>query len=661
MDKKFAFSTMEIKAMEDSATGKRTFKGIASTPEVDRQGDIVEPEGAEFKLPVALCWMHNTDDPIGWVRSAKVTAKGIEIEGEVASVTEPASLKEHLDKCWSMMKSKLVQGLSIGFKPLEYARIAETYSYRYSKWLWLELSPVVVPANAGSSITSIKSADEAIRKALPGAERVLRLGDSPAVAGTKNLGVRDTKLSKGNDMKTLAEQLAGFEAQRTAMLEKKSALVQKSLDEGRILDAAEREENELLGADIASIDKHVATLKEHEKFLVSTSKAVDTGAGNSTVSGGGVDIGAGRMITVKRNLPPGTGYTRFAMALACGKGNLMQAEQIVLNQIKKGVWANTPELEVIMKTAVAAGTTSDTTWAAPLVQYQDLVSEFIELVRPQTILGRMTQLRRVPFNVRIPRQTAGTTGSFVGEGAPAPVQKLAFDNMTMPWAKASTIVVLTVELARLSDPSAEALVRQDLIDGTAQFLDRRLIDPVYAGVANVSPASLSYGVTARQASGSSIAAIDDDVQAIMMTFADNDLGLASGVWVMSPGMALRLSLMRTNQDNKAFPDINLNGGTWYGLPVITSNNVVASASPGESQIFLIDQREVFLADDGQMTLDVSTEASLQMNDAPSAGAQSLVSLWQNGLMGVKIDRWIYWAKRRAQALQFIEQAQKYGT
>jgi len=290
-----------------------------------------------------------------------------------------------------------------------------------------------------------------------------------------------------------------------------------------------------------------------------------------------------------------------------------------------------------------------------------MVSEFIELLRPMTLLGRMNSVRRVPFNIRIPRQTSGSSGTFVGEGKPTPVSSLGFDNLTLPWAKASTIVVLTLELARLSDPSAEALVRSDMLDGISQFLDRRFIDPVYAGVAQVSPASVSYGITGLQASGATLAAIDADVRGTMQKFVDAELGLTTGVWVMAPGMALRLSLMRTNQDTLAFPNLTMNGGTWYGLPVLTSSNVVASGSPGENHIYLVDQREILMADDGQMTIDVSTEASLQMDNAPAVGAQSLVSLWQNGLLGLKVDRWIYWTKRRSTAVQFIEAAQRYNS
>lgn len=177
-----AYSVLEIKAMDESG-GKRLFKGIATTPTADRVGDIVEPEGAVFALPIPLCWMHNTKDPVGWVTAARITKSGIEIDGEIANLPEPASLKERLDTAWAMLKGKLVRGLSIGFKPLESSRIGETYSYRYLKWEWLELSPVVVPANGDCSITGIKSADMAIRRTASGARPVVRLdpaGTPPA-------------------------------------------------------------------------------------------------------------------------------------------------------------------------------------------------------------------------------------------------------------------------------------------------------------------------------------------------------------------------------------------------------------------------------------------------------------------------------------------------
>lgn len=194
--KKIAYSTLEIK-MIDESNGKRMFHGVATTPTPDRTGDIVEPKGAEFQLPIPLCWMHNSRDPVGWVHSAKVTDKGIEIEGEVANLMEPECLKDRLDTAWAMMKSKLVRGLSIGFKPLEEARIGDTYSYRYLKWLWLELSPVTIPMNGDCSITSIKSIDSAIRARRKG----VVLLDRPAIV-TPETAARDSAIvtnTKGVD------------------------------------------------------------------------------------------------------------------------------------------------------------------------------------------------------------------------------------------------------------------------------------------------------------------------------------------------------------------------------------------------------------------------------------------------------------------------------
>src|SRR3546814_8669288 len=93
------------------------------------------------------------------------------------------------------------------------------------------------------------------------------------------------------------------------------------------------------------------------------------------------------------------------------------------------------------------------------------------------------------------RQTsaAGAGVAWVGEGKATPVAAAEFDTVTLRWARASGIVVLTNELARFSSPAAEAVVRSDLIAGMVAFLDRQFVDPVVAEVSNVSPASITYG------------------------------------------------------------------------------------------------------------------------------------------------------------------------
>lgn len=175
---KRAYSILTLKAVDDE---QRILEGTATTPTPDRVGDIVEPRGAQFNLPIPFLWQHDSRQPLGHVVSAKVTDAGIFMRAQLVKVDEPGTLKDRLDECWLSIKHGLVRGLSIGFKDIEYSRIGETYSYRYLKWLWLELSAVTIPANGDCSIQGIKSADQLIRRTASGAQaghRVVRLGDA---------------------------------------------------------------------------------------------------------------------------------------------------------------------------------------------------------------------------------------------------------------------------------------------------------------------------------------------------------------------------------------------------------------------------------------------------------------------------------------------------
>lgn len=180
-----AYSVFELKSADEET---RTVSGIATTPTPDRMGDIVEPKGAQFKLPIPLLWQHDSKQPVGHVHEVKVTAAGIEVtRATVVKIEEPGRLKDRVDEAWQSLKTGLVRGFSIGFKAIESARIDGTWSERFLKWDWLELSLVTIPANAEATITGIKSADSLIRRAASGAPAplpVVRISKSiPGASG----------------------------------------------------------------------------------------------------------------------------------------------------------------------------------------------------------------------------------------------------------------------------------------------------------------------------------------------------------------------------------------------------------------------------------------------------------------------------------------------
>lgn len=115
-----------------------------------------------------------------------------------------------------------------------------------------------------------------------------------------------------------------------------------------------------------------------------------------------------------------------------------------------------------------------------------------------------------------------------------------------------------------------------------------------------------------------------------------------------------------------FPTVTPVGGTLFGLPIVTSESVVQTTA-GEpavttAAIILVKQSEILLADDGGVTIDVSREASLQMDSAPTnppTATTVMVSLWQMNLIGIRAERWINWVRRRPQAVAYISNA-NYG-
>lgn len=654
-----AHAMLTLKSVDDE---KGIIEGYATTPTPDRIGDIVEPKGAKFALPVPLLWQHDSKQPLGKVIEAKVTAAGIWIKAQVALGILP-----EIDRAWTLIKAGLVQGLSIGFRGLETADIKGSYAIRFIEWEWLELSAVTIPANAEASIQNIKAYDDQYLRAASGTSRdgIVRLSTSGAPETSS------TPPTKGKEM-TLREQIAAFEAKRAASVAKMQDIMKSATDAGETLSTEAQETYDALEADVGTIDKHLDRLRKLEKFVtpaVPNGQGADAGAAPAGNNGAGPVSAARGMQEPSRmvpagdgvlrieHLPKGIGMARYVKAVAYAKGNLMQAQEYAKQ------WdTSTPEVGMALKTAVAAGTTTDSTWAGPLVYNQDLASAFLDYLRPLTIIGKMQGISMVPFNIRYGIQSGGSTVAWVGQGAGKPVSKLQFTSGSLGFAKAAGIVVITQELARFSSPSAELKVRDDLTAQMRYFLDQQFIDPGVAAVANVSPASILNGCSnVRQAAAAwtTMAAVLTDVKALLAGYAANEISLEGAYWVMTPDTAMSLGmLLNTGGTAFAFPTISVNGGTFMGLPTIVSNAVPHSTSAG-AIVALVVPQHILMADDGQVAIDTSTEASLQMDTAPTITsatptAASLVSMFQTNSIAIRAERIINWARARDYGVGYID-------
>jgi hypothetical protein len=447
-----------------------------------------------------------------------------------------------------------------------------------------------------------------------------------------------------------AEQIGAFETKRAALVAANTSIMEKAASDGATLDAEQKETFDGNESDIKEIDEHLGRLKTMEKAaLAKATPAAGGNADDASTSRGGNRI----EIKSEPKLAPGIGFARIAKCIGMAKGSMGDAARIA--EARYGEASSTAG---VFKAAVSAGSTLSGSWAEDLVgDTSSAFADFVEFLRPQTILGKFGQngvpdLRRVPFRVPLVSQTAGGEGYWVGEGAAKPLTAFDFSRTTLEPLKVANIAVLTEEVIRDSSPSAEAIVRDALRDALVQRLDIDFVNPAKAAVAGISPASITNGSTDDIASsGADADAIRLDVRSVFARFIAANNAPSTGVWIMSATNALALSMMVNPLGQSEFPGISMTGGTFQGLPVIISEHV-------GNVIILVNAQDIYLADDGGIAIDLSREASLQMDNAPTMNSTTptpiaMVSMFQTNSVAFRAERTINWARRRPTSVAYL--------
>jgi len=119
---------------------------------------------------------------------------------------------------------------------------------------------------------------------------------------------------------------------------------------------------------------------------------------------------------------------------------------------------------------MAMGTGSTGGYIVPTIY----IAELIELLRAESVVAAMgasfmADLQGSP--VQIPRQISGATAYWVGENIAITPSDLALDQLNLTPKKVGALVKLSNSLIKLSNPSAEALVRRDIAIALALKID----------------------------------------------------------------------------------------------------------------------------------------------------------------------------------------------
>ena len=146
--------------------GSRRLRGVASTPLLDRQNEVVVPAGAQFTLPVPLLWAHRHPEILGVVDRIEARADGLHIEAMLANSAKADEALELIN----------MGGLSysIGFMPLKSVPMPGG-GLKHTLYELVEISLVAVPAGRGTRVTrrlspsdgSVKLISAQVRPGIP--------------------------------------------------------------------------------------------------------------------------------------------------------------------------------------------------------------------------------------------------------------------------------------------------------------------------------------------------------------------------------------------------------------------------------------------------------------------------------------------------------------
>lgn len=459
-------------------------------------------------------------------------------------------------------------------------------------------------------------------------------------------------------MKSIADQIKDLENTRAAKAARMEDVMRKSMEEGRSTEADEAEEFDTLADEIKTIDQDLARLRKLESLNAQRATPVvattTEKAAASRVQSGPTIIVASKDVEEKFK---GQNYTRMVIAKALAR---MDDNQIPAWAIAERRWGKTnPTIVQIMKSGVAGGGSGSGEWGAELVQADGrYTGDFIEYLYSKTVFDQLP-LRQVPANVTIKGQDGAATGYWVGQSKAIPASAGDFSAVSLTPLKVAALAVISNELLRDSSPAAEQLVRDALVEASAQRVDTTFLSATAAS-AGVSPAGLLNGVTGKTSAGTDGDGLRADVKALYADFitAKNAVGL---MFVMNPALAKAIQLMTNALGQTEFPGLGTGGGTLLGDNVVTGDNVNAN------HLILLKPSDIWRIGDLGVEVSISREAMIEQDtaptgatDTPAAASANMTSMFQSESTAIKVVRPINFAKRRSSAVQYVSDAD-YGT
>lgn len=234
-----------------------------------------------------------------------------------------------------------------------------------------------------------------------------------------------------------------------------------------------------------------------------------------------------------------------------------------------------------------------TTTAAGIVPEDFRPEEFVGLLRNSMVVQSLGArvLPNLRGDVTIPRQATTSTAQWLAEGDALTDSGMTFDSIGLKPKHVGAITELSRQLLQQSNPSIEALVRDDFIQVVSLAVDKALIH----GDGVKQPEGL---LTAATGTGTLATLSWATVLTVLQGLALKNI--TPNAWLTHPKVA---TILRKTLREAGLPGYLLDNGQLAGVPVAVTNQLAEKAgSPAKGRMILGDFSEMIVGTWGSVDI-----------------------------------------------------------
>lgn len=318
----------------------------------------------------------------------------------------------------------------------------------------------------------------------------------------------------------------------------------------------------------------------------------------------------------EENLPKGIRMVRLAKLQLLSKNDPEKAEKIADQMYPQDKFIKSVLHEMSTK-ALGVTVGSEGGFLVPEV----LSQEVIPLLYSNTFLFELgTRKLDMPNgNLTIPKLSGGATAYYQGENLPASKSQPKFENLALKSRKMFTLVPTSNDLIRNSSVSADAIIRDDMIQQMKLKLEWASI---YGDGTEFVPLGITNTTGVQTYGGTAVISADDPATMVGQLKRKNTPMVSPG-WVFNATMEAQIRNLKTTTGAYIYRDEMDTKKTILGIPYRTSEQIATGMDSHQTTIIILaDWSEFIFGSEVDFEMMSSQEASYDIGNGQMVSAFS---------------------------------------